>query len=176
MQALNKRVFQDRIEIWDVRTRRRASVIFLPGGVSYSRFSPDGRLLAIGDLQRRVHLYSTKTWAPATGFVLNADAVWVAFSPDSAVLAAGGLGTVRLFDVANGQALGALPSPSGSTAVPMFLPGDAGLVAGQEDGTATLWDLRPAALARRACEIAGRRLTHAEWDAALPGRDYAPAC
>ena len=177
VQALNKRVFQDRIEIWDVRTRRRASVIFLPGGVSYSRFSPDGRLLAIGDLQRRVHLYSTKTWAPATGFVLDADAVWVAFSPDSAVLAAGGLdGTVRLFDVANGQALGALPSPSGSTAVPMFLPGDAGLVAGQEDGTATLWDLRPAALARRACEIAGRRLTHAEWDAALPGRAYAPAC
>ena len=77
---------------------------------------------------------------------------------------------MRLFDVANGQALGALPSPSGSTAVPMFLPGDAGLVAGQEDGTATLWDLRPAALARRACEIAGRRLTHAEWDAGtLPG-------
>ena len=177
VQALNKRVFQDRIEIWDVRARRRASVIFLPGGVSYSRFSPDGRLLAIGDLQRRVHLYSTKTWAPATGFVLDADAVWVAFSPDSAVLAAGGLdGTVRLFDVANGQALGALPSPSGSTAVPMFLPGDAGLVAGQEDGTATLWDLRPASLARRACEIAGRRLTHAEWDAALPGRAYAPAC
>ncbi len=109
--------------------------------------------------------------------MLDADAVWAAFSPDSAVLAAGGLdGTVRLFDVANGQALGALPSASGSTAVPMFLPGDAGLVAGQEDGTATLWDLRPAALARRACEIAGRRLTHAEWDAALPGRAYAPAC
>jgi hypothetical protein len=103
--------------------------------------------------------------------------VWAAFSPDSAVLATGGLdGTVRLFDVANGQALGALPSASGSTAVPMFLPGDVGLVAGQDDGTTTLWDLRPAALARRACEIAGRRLTHAEWDAALAGRAYAPAC
>ena len=83
---------------------------------------------------------------------------------------------MRLFDVADGQALGTLPGTSGTTAVPMFMPGGTGLVAGQQDGSATLWDLRPASLARRACEIAGRRLTHAEWDAALPGRAYAPAC
>jgi hypothetical protein len=39
-----------------------------------------------------------------------------------------------------------------------------------------VWDVRPASWERRACEVAGRRLTRAEWKAALPGRDYAPAC
>ena len=29
---------------------------------------------------------------------------------------------------------------------------------------------------QRACTIAGRTLTRAEWDDVLPARDYAPAC
>ena len=41
---------------------------------------------------------------------------------------------------------------------------------------ARLEELRPAALEQRACDIAGRRLTRAEWSAALPDRAYAPAC
>jgi WD40 repeat protein len=177
VQALNRATVPDRLEIWDVRTRRRAHVLRLPGGVAYGRFSPDGRLLAVADLQHRMHLYSTRTWAPATDFVVDGGASWAAFSPDSATLATGGGdGNVRLFDVANGQLLGTLPGASGTTAVPMFMPGGTGLVAGQQDGTATLWDLRPDSLERRACQIAGRRLTPAEWEAALPGRDYEPAC
>ena len=38
------------------------------------------------------------------------------------------------------------------------------------------WDLRPESLARHACQVAGRRLTRAEWTEFLPGRDYNPAC
>jgi hypothetical protein len=44
------------------------------------------------------------------------------------------------------------------------------------DGRAYLSDIRPASLARHACEVAGRRLTRAEWDEFLPGRAYDPAC
>ena len=33
--------------------------------LQYARSSPDGRLLAVAGLQRRMHLYSTATWKPA---------------------------------------------------------------------------------------------------------------
>jgi hypothetical protein len=35
---------------------------------------------------------------------------------------------------------------------------------------------KSAAKPQHACEVAGRQLTSAGWDAALPGRDYDPAC
>ena len=54
------------------------------------------------------------------------------------------------------------------------LPGEQFAV--YDNGRATLWNLDPADLQRRACAVAGRRLTRAEWAAALPGRSYAPAC
>ena len=58
----------------------------------------------------------------------------------------------------------------------MFAPDGAHLVAGYEDGSASRWDLRPASLLRQACEVAGRRLTRAEWQEFLPRWDYHPAC
>ena len=38
------------------------------------------------------------------------------------------------------------------------------------------WDVRPSSWSRHACAVAGRTLTRAEWQDALPGRDYEPAC
>ena len=43
-------------------------------------------------------------------------------------------------------------------------------------GQAYRWDVRPSARAQHACTVAGRTLTRAEWNDALPGREYAPAC
>jgi hypothetical protein len=34
----------------------------------------------------------------------------------------------------------------------------------------------PSSWARFACAVAGRTLSRAEWQEALPGRDYSPAC
>ena len=58
----------------------------------------------------------------------------------------------------------------------MFTPGGTHLIAAQANGRAYRWDIRPASLARHACDVAGRRLTRAEWEEFLPGRDYDPAC
>ena len=44
------------------------------------------------------------------------------------------------------------------------------------DGRGYRWDVRAASWERQACQIAGRRLTRAEWHEALPDRTYAPAC
>jgi hypothetical protein len=60
--------------------------------------------------------------------------------------------------------------------VPSFTPDGTHLLAGYETGDAYLWDIRPASLIRHACRTAGRRLTRAEWQELLPGRDYDPAC
>jgi WD40 repeat protein len=45
-----------------------------------------------------------------------------------------------------------------------------------DKGTAFTWPMSLAAWEQRACAIAGRNLTTAEWDRFLPGRDYARVC
>jgi WD40 repeat protein/DNA-binding SARP family transcriptional activator len=171
-------VVQDRVEIWNVPQRRRVATLRPAAGASSARFSPDGRRLAVSDTRGRVTLYSTATWKPATGTLTGGKASWLTFSPDSRTFAAGnGDGTVRLWDVRSGQALAApLPGLPNSVAVPIFTPGGTHLIAAQDNGRAFRWDIRPASHIRHACAVAGRRLTRAEWQAFLPGRDYDPAC
>jgi WD40 repeat protein/DNA-binding SARP family transcriptional activator len=175
---LNRDVVQDRLEIWDVRRRQRVRTLRPPAGVFTGRFSPDGRFLAVGDQRGRVQVYSTATWKPVTPSFAGGRAVWVAFTPNGRTLATGNSdGTVRLWDVASGQALGApLPGVPHSTAAPMFTPDGRHLIAGHENGRAYRWDIRHGSLVRQACRVAGRRLTRAEWDQFLPGREYEPAC
>ena len=66
-------------------------------------------------------------------------------------------------------------SSSGNILGAELLPGGDRLAVFAERG-GYVWDVRPEAWERRACAVAGRRLTRAEWEAALPGREYAPAC
>jgi WD40 repeat protein len=169
---------QDRLEVWDVRRHRRVSTYRPAGGVSHGRFSPDGRFLAVTDLNGGVGILSTATWRPVKALpAADADG-WVAFTRDGGTLAVGSDdGTVRLWDVRSGQELGApLPGVAHTAAVPMFTPGDTHVIAALATGRAYRWDIRPASLVRQACKIAGRRLTRAEWDEFLPGTPYSPAC
>ena len=86
-------------------------------------------------------------------------------------------GAVQLWDIRSGQALGApLPGVPSSGVIPAFTPDGGHLVAAYASGRAYVWDIRPASVARHACAVAGRRLTRAEWEEFLPGRDYDPAC
>jgi hypothetical protein len=57
-----------------------------------------------------------------------------------------------------------------------FVRGGTHLVAVYDTGRASLWDVRPSSWARQACLVAGRTLTRAEWNDALPERGYAPVC
>ena len=51
-------ITQDRLEIWDVRSRRRTATLRPPAGAAgAARFSPDGRRLAVTDARGRVQLY-----------------------------------------------------------------------------------------------------------------------
>jgi WD40 repeat protein len=102
----------------------------------------------------------------------------VTLSSDGRTLATTSLdGTTRLWDAASGRAIGtALPGVPDHPVSGAFVDGGRSLVTVYDNGRAYLWDVRPDSWARRACEVAGRTLTRAEWHDLLPERDYAPAC
>jgi WD40 repeat protein len=170
------------LEVWDVGSRRRIARHRLPDTPTAVRFSPDGRLLAVGYPNGRSHLWSTANWKPVTRLLAGdvGDIYALAISRDSRTLATGSLDrTVRLWDIDSQQAVGRpLPGPGrGVGAVaPYFTPDGAALIASYDTGRAYRWDIRPESLVQHACRVAGRRLTPAEWTEFLPGRDYDPAC
>ena len=150
------------------------------GGAGTARFSPDGRLLAVGDLRGRVQvlLDGDLEAGHAVARAAAGPAGWRS-APTAARSPPGTTdGTVRLWDIATRQALGApLPGVPNSAAVPIVHAGrHAPDRRATTTGARTAGTSGPQSLARQACEVAGRRLTRAEWEEFLPGRDYDPAC
>ena len=85
-------------------------------------------------------------------------------------------GTARLWDVASRRPIGAaLAGTRGNVVGAAFTSQPGGLAVLNERG-GYVWDVRPSSWARRACAVAGRTLTRAEWHNALPDRAYNPAC
>ena len=170
------------LEVWDLPRQRRVTRLAVPDTPTAVRFSPDGRLLGGGLRQRPgasvEHSRLGAGHAPARGRFRRHLAL--AISRDGRTLATGSVNrTLRLWDIESEQAVGTpLPGPGrGVGAVaPYFTPDGAALIASYDTGRAYRWDIRPEALARHACRVAGRRLTRAEWTEFLPGRDYDPAC
>jgi WD40 repeat protein/DNA-binding SARP family transcriptional activator len=167
------------LEILAVPSLEQLTKIPTPVGTSV-RFSPDGRLLLFGDVQGRVWRFDTRTWRPRgrpllahTGAVTTLN-----FSPDGQKLATtSDDGTTRLWDVPSGRPTGtALPGFAQRYVAAAFVDGGTHLVTLDDNGRGYLWDIQPQSWARRACEVAGRTLTRAEWNDALPERTYAPAC
>jgi WD40 repeat protein len=167
------------IDILAVPTLALLKTLRAPPGKAV-QFSPDGRLLAFGDARGRLWLYDTGTWALRGGpIAAHSGAVdTMSFSPDGKTLATtSDDGTARLWDVSSGRPIGAaLPGRAGSETAAAFVAGGTRLVTLTDDGQGDSWDIQPESWARRACQVAGRTLTRAEWTDALPERSYAPAC
>jgi WD40 repeat protein/DNA-binding SARP family transcriptional activator len=150
----------------------------LSGPISLA-FSPDGKTLAVATIDGR-----TRLWEPRTGMprgpawaAIDGAGVGTSFSPDSSVLAiSGSQGTTALWDVRFRKRIGALLTGPPSSGMAAFDPTGHTLATAFQDGTVLLWDVDPASWLKRACAVAGRRLTPQEWQEFLPGRPYQPSC
>jgi hypothetical protein len=86
-------------------------------------------------------------------------------------------GTVKLWASSTLQQEGtALNTEQGAPTTAAFEPGGEELLAVDDHGSGFTWPTSLAAWEQRACAVAGRNLTRAEWTQYLPGHPYTRIC
>jgi WD40 repeat protein len=161
-----------------VSTREIDDIVFAPDGTSFAVVAGDG-LLRVWRVADRSEVFSVDTHSGPLGHA--------AFSPDSQTIATiSWAGTLTRWNAITGERLG--PAIETQTENVSFLTDvasgtlpwigylDDRLVTSGVDDTVTFWDLDAGRLADRACELAKRNLTHAEWQTYFPRLPYTRTC
>ena len=168
-----------KILIWNVAQRAVQRTIEHHNAILTIRFSPDGKTIATGDISGHVNFWDAATGRPAGHPLAGQNGIVssVAYlAGGSELVTTSGDGKLRLWDVASGRLVGSpLPGsdtggwgdsfPDGRHAISVFY-----------DGTGVIWNLDPVAWKDKACRIAHRDLTRAEWHDLLPQRAYRAVC
>ena len=152
------------------------------GGTADLSFSPDGSQLAAGRWDGTLSVIDTRTWRevhePARVHADNVmDVEWL---PDSnTVVTTGRDELVSLYDVdrdlVRSRALPASVHPGDGFTFLLPSPDDE-VVVFNEGEAGHRYPLDTAKLLARACAVAGRDLSRAEWDRYLPGEPYRRVC
>jgi WD40 repeat protein/DNA-binding SARP family transcriptional activator len=148
-------------------------------GVWWADISSDGRTLVTGGQSSGVGRWDLSTGKRIGPSLAIGPVNTVDLSYDGRTLVAAGPGQVVMWDEATGSVLGrtwfppAHPPPNLAAA---FTPDDRRLFVVSDTGDAWVWDMDPASWEDRACQIAGRSMTEAEWQVNLPDRPYHATC
>jgi WD40 repeat protein len=167
-------------EVSDVRTGRLITALAKDGESRSVAFSPDGKLLVVGQFDGKGFTFSTTTWKRLPQMLdehakrINS----IGFTPDSRTLATSSAdGTVQLWDAATDQKIGGpFTFETGTWVATTFSPDGRYLYAISTTGDGIRFDMAPAAWSRHACQLAGRELTVREWREAVPNRPYRRLC
>jgi DNA-binding SARP family transcriptional activator/WD40 repeat protein len=170
----------DGVEIYEAQSGDRIARVVTENEVRTASFSPDGRLLAVGQVNGEVTLWATDGWREvgsplelAGGFVVS-----VKFSPDGRTLAAtGDDGRIALWDVGSREPIGPpLPAIANARATARFTPDGRQLFALYENGRAVRWAIDPSIWVQHACTVAGGGFSPEQWDRVVPDQDYVRSC
>jgi WD40 repeat protein len=169
------------IELWDTQTGRRLWITDVghDQGMAIA-LSPDGHTLVVGTLRGEVVTLDLVTGEMLAQLAqqITSRIVSAEFSPDGEVIAVSGDdGQVHLLEASSLRQIGPLPmAPGAQWTFVSFHPDGTRMSAVDERGQIVRWETRPGAWIDRACAIAGRDLTPAEWDTYLPGVEYERTC
>jgi hypothetical protein len=134
------------VRLWDLRTGNEGPVLAdQPASLTRPVFSPDGKLLAAGNLAGGFILWDLTTGRPRSTFTGGQSMLCLAaFSPDGAAVAGAYVDkTVRLWNVASGKELAAYHGHTDQINWLEFSADGAQLATGSSDNTVKLWDARP---------------------------------
>ena len=141
-------------------------------------FSPDGRLLAVGDTSGDVVIWDVAKRRPVGSPLAgeNSSVSSVDFDPSGRMLVTMSYdGNLRLWDVATQKLIGApIPVSDGGGSAEFFPDGTH--VLANFGPTGVVWNVDPAAWEAQACRVAHRDLTRREWNEFLGQRAYRPVC
>ncbi|RCJ24189.1 hypothetical protein A6S26_19375 [Nostoc sp. ATCC 43529] len=114
------------------------------GSISSVAFSPEGKLLATGDVDGKTQLWQVADGKSLLTLLGHNSPVWsVAFSPDGQTLASGSDDqTVKLWNIHDGKCLKTLQGHTSRVRSVTFSPDNQTLASASEDRTVKLWDLR----------------------------------
>ncbi|MGA8925222.1 MAG: WD40 repeat domain-containing protein, partial [Solirubrobacterales bacterium] len=191
------------VEILDVGSGERVARLSTDGEVRSVAFSPDGSLLAGGEVDGGALLWATDGWRrvgrplarrnASAGDLEAVSTLHVEFSPDGHTLATSQSDhSVALWDVASQEPIGPLlldPASHGGeiSVTARFTPDGAHLFVLSdpdhpgEGGASNLssgirWEVDPGLWLQRACTLAGGGLTPEQWAELVPEQDYVSAC
>ena len=170
------------VRVFDPTTGRVLRTLTDPGNDTVSlAFAPTGDVLAAGTLAGTVELWNPVT-AKRIAQPLLADSAAIAdiaFDRSGQRFATTGLqdATVKIWFTSSleqeGPRLAADPDATAATA---FQPGGQDLLVVDDHGGAFTWPMSLTSWEQRACSLAGRNLTRAEWAQFVAGPPYATVC
>jgi WD40 repeat protein len=142
------------ITVWDIGSGNElrtlaghfsevSSMAFSSRGISSVVFSPDGKLLASGNLERTVKLWDVRSGSELRTLIGHSSGITsVAFSPDQKLLASGNRdNTIKLWELGSRSELRTLKGHSRFVNSVAFSPDGKLLASGSLDNTIKLWNV-----------------------------------